>query len=70
MREQEVESLLDPDERTLAAAAITFGSPDITPALNVKEYHCQLAKSLQVQHSEVEERLLQSQLCVHLHTNI
>uniref|UniRef100_A0A3P9LKG6 IF rod domain-containing protein n=1 Tax=Oryzias latipes TaxID=8090 RepID=A0A3P9LKG6_ORYLA len=42
-----VESLLEPDERTLAAAAITFGSPDITPALNVKEYHCQLAKSLQ-----------------------
>ncbi|XP_004073228.1 glial fibrillary acidic protein [Oryzias latipes] len=44
---EEVESLLEPDERTLAAAAITFGSPDIAPALNVKEYHCQLAKSLQ-----------------------
>uniref|UniRef100_A0A3P9JB45 IF rod domain-containing protein n=1 Tax=Oryzias latipes TaxID=8090 RepID=A0A3P9JB45_ORYLA len=44
---EEVERLLEPDERTLAAAAITFGSPDIAPALNVKEYHCQLAKSLQ-----------------------
>ncbi|MEQ2183999.1 hypothetical protein GOODEAATRI_003569 [Goodea atripinnis] len=46
----EVESLLQPDERALATAAIRFGSPDITPALDVKEYHCQLAESLQVQH--------------------
>ncbi|RVE67471.1 hypothetical protein OJAV_G00103230 [Oryzias javanicus] len=44
---KEVESLLEPDERTRAAASITFGSPDIAPALSVKEYHCQLAKSLQ-----------------------
>ncbi|KAM4585685.1 peripherin [Fundulus diaphanus] len=45
----EVESLLQPDERALTAAAIRFGSPDITPALDVKEYHCQLAKSLQLE---------------------
>ncbi|XP_015244018.1 PREDICTED: peripherin-like [Cyprinodon variegatus] len=44
----EVQSLLQPDERTLAAAAIRFGSPDITRALDVKEYHCQLAQSLQL----------------------
>lgn len=46
---QEVEGLLRPDERALKAAAIRFGSPDITPALDVKEYYCQLAESLQVQ---------------------
>ncbi|KAM4732289.1 plasticin [Anableps anableps] len=45
----EVESLLQPDERTLGAAAIRFGSPDITPALDVKEYHCQLGESLQLE---------------------
>ncbi|MEQ2220859.1 hypothetical protein ILYODFUR_009858, partial [Ilyodon furcidens] len=45
----EVESLLQPDERALATAAIRFGSPDITPALDVKEYHCQLAESLQME---------------------
>ncbi|XP_054453525.1 desmin [Anoplopoma fimbria] len=43
-----VESLLQPaDGTTGAMAAITFGSPDITPALDVKEYYCQLAESLQ-----------------------
>ncbi|MED6241159.1 hypothetical protein ATANTOWER_000447 [Ataeniobius toweri] len=45
----EVESLLQPDERALATAAIRFGSPDITPALDVKEYYCQLAESLQME---------------------
>lgn len=59
-----MESLLEPDERTLAAAAITFGSPDIAPALNVKEYHCQLAKSLQVHHSDIEDGFVLSQLCL------
>ncbi|XP_070769944.1 alpha-internexin [Enoplosus armatus] len=44
----EVENLLEPAEWTTgAAAAIKFGSPDITPALDVKEYYCQLAESLQ-----------------------
>ncbi|XP_073343515.1 vimentin [Pagrus major] len=44
----EVEDLLDPAEgATGAVAAIKFGSPDITPALDVKEYYCQLAESLQ-----------------------
>ncbi|XP_017263818.1 peripherin [Kryptolebias marmoratus] len=43
----EAESLLKPDERTLNAAVMRFGSPDITPALDVKEYYCQLAESLQ-----------------------
>ncbi|XP_044060897.1 type III intermediate filament [Siniperca chuatsi] len=43
-----VESLLEPAEWTTGAvAAIKFGSPDITPALDVKEYYCQLAESLQ-----------------------
>ncbi|XP_031718574.1 desmin [Anarrhichthys ocellatus] len=43
-----VESLLQPAEVTTGAvAAITFGSPDITPVLDVKEYYCQLAESLQ-----------------------
>ncbi|KAM6923426.1 alpha-internexin [Xenentodon cancila] len=42
-----VESLLEPGEGTLGATAIQFGIPDITPALNVKEYYCQLAESLQ-----------------------
>ncbi|XP_061581651.1 low molecular weight neuronal intermediate filament [Cololabis saira] len=44
----EVGSLLEPDERTLGATATRFGSPDITPALNVKEYYCQLAERLQI----------------------
>ncbi|KAM8732632.1 low molecular weight neuronal intermediate filament [Acanthopagrus schlegelii] len=44
----EVETLLDPAEGAAGAvAAIRFGSPDITPALDVKEYYCQLAESLQ-----------------------
>nr|XP_015803408.2 vimentin [Nothobranchius furzeri] len=47
----EVESLLNPDERTLRAAVITFGSPDITPALDVKEFYQQLAESLQFEGS-------------------
>ncbi|XP_045886392.1 desmin [Micropterus dolomieu] len=43
-----VETLLEPAERTTGAvAAIKFGSPDMTPALDVKEYYCQLAESLQ-----------------------
>ncbi|XP_044219345.1 vimentin [Thunnus albacares] len=43
-----VESLLEPaEETTEAVAALKFGSPDITPALDVKEYYCQLAESLQ-----------------------
>ncbi|XP_068449815.1 vimentin [Clinocottus analis] len=43
-----VESLLEPAEGTTGAvAAITFSSPDITAALDVKEYYCQLAESLQ-----------------------
>ncbi|XP_070693316.1 low molecular weight neuronal intermediate filament [Pempheris klunzingeri] len=44
----EVESLLEPAGRSSgAAAALRFGGPDITPALDVKEYYCQLAESLQ-----------------------
>ncbi|XP_049441366.1 desmin [Epinephelus fuscoguttatus] len=43
-----VETLLEPAEGTAGAvAAIKFGSPDITPALDVKKYYCQLAESLQ-----------------------
>lgn len=46
--ETAVESLLEPAvETTGAVAAIKFGTPDITPALDVKEYYCQLAQSLQ-----------------------
>ncbi|XP_026212963.1 vimentin isoform X2 [Anabas testudineus] len=45
---QAVEGLLEPAEGTTpAVAAIKFGSPDITAALDVKEYYCQLAESLQ-----------------------
>lgn len=52
MYEQAVEDLLEPaDGTTGAVAAIKFGSPDITPALDVKEYYCQLAENLQVQHA-------------------
>ncbi|KAM4555272.1 peripherin [Odontesthes bonariensis] len=43
----EVVGLLEPDERSLGAATIKFGSPDIIAALDVKEYYCQLAESLQ-----------------------
>ncbi|KAM9741826.1 vimentin [Menidia menidia] len=43
----EVLGLLEPDERSLGAATIRFGSPDITPALDVKEYYRQLSDSLQ-----------------------
>ncbi|XP_008401665.1 peripherin-like, partial [Poecilia reticulata] len=43
----EVQSQLQPDEKALAAAEIRFGSPDITAVLEVKEYHRQLAESLQ-----------------------
>ncbi|XP_059202588.1 neurofilament medium polypeptide [Centropristis striata] len=44
----EVQSLVEPAEGTTGAvAAITFGSPDISRALDVKEYYCQLAESLQ-----------------------
>lgn len=54
MYEQAVESLLEPAEGTKGAvAALKFGSPDITPALDVKEYYCQLAESLQVQYNAV-----------------
>ncbi|KAI3351598.1 hypothetical protein L3Q82_020436 [Scortum barcoo] len=43
-----VENLLEPAEGTAGAvAAINFDSPDITLALDVKEYYCQLAESLQ-----------------------
>lgn len=46
--ETAVESLLEPTEGTTGAVvAIKFGTPDITPALDVKEYYCQLAQSLQ-----------------------
>ncbi|PWA18570.1 hypothetical protein CCH79_00005692, partial [Gambusia affinis] len=45
----EVESQLQPDERALAAAVVRFGSPDITPVWEVKEYHRQLAESLQLE---------------------
>lgn len=52
MHEQAVEDLLDPAEETTGAVAtLKFGSPDITAALDVKEYYCQLAESLQVRHS-------------------
>lgn len=50
--EQAVESLLEPAEGTTGAVtAIEFGIPDITSALDVKEYYCQLAESLQVRYS-------------------
>ncbi|AWP11861.1 putative desmin-like [Scophthalmus maximus] len=43
-----VGSLLEPaDGTTGAVAAFGFCSPDMTPALDVKEYYCQLAESLQ-----------------------
>ncbi|KAM9849662.1 peripherin [Aulostomus maculatus] len=43
-----VDVLLEPDEGTMGAVAtIKFSSPDITPALDVKEYYCQLADCLQ-----------------------
>ncbi|KAM4621907.1 vimentin [Polymixia lowei] len=46
--ETSVESLSQPVEGTIGAeAAIEFCSPDITPALEIKEYYCQLAESLQ-----------------------
>ncbi|XP_074530672.1 vimentin [Halichoeres trimaculatus] len=44
----EVEDLLYPaDQATGAMVSIKFGSPDIGPALDVKEFYCQLAESLQ-----------------------
>nr|XP_040029428.1 desmin [Gasterosteus aculeatus aculeatus] len=43
-----VERLMGPAEGTTGAtAAFPLGGPDITPALDVKEYYCQLAESLQ-----------------------
>lgn len=46
--EMAVQRLLEPAEGTTGAvAAITFGVPDIASALDVKEYYCQLAQSLQ-----------------------
>lgn len=50
MCEQAVEDLLEPSDGITGAAVVTFGSPDIAPALDVKKYYCQLAKVLQVQH--------------------
>ncbi|XP_068182515.1 vimentin [Antennarius striatus] len=42
-----LESLLEPVEGiTGALAAIKYGSPDIAPALDVKEFYCQLAERL------------------------
>lgn len=63
--ETAVESLQEPTEGTTGAvAAITFGLPDITPALGVKEYYCQLAQSLQfecgVPSSADDEKLLEA----------
>ncbi|XP_029972758.1 neurofilament light polypeptide [Salarias fasciatus] len=43
----EVGTLLQPDHGMVSAAALKFGSPDISPILDVKEYYCQLAQSLQ-----------------------
>jgi len=55
LSEQAVERLLDPaDGTTGGVAAATFSSPDITAALDIKEYYCQLAESLQVQHTVTE----------------
>ncbi|CAL1613780.1 unnamed protein product [Knipowitschia caucasica] len=46
--ETTMESLLEPAEGSAGeVAAITFGIPDITPALDLKEYYWQLAESLQ-----------------------
>lgn len=48
---QAVERLLEPAEGiTGTLAAIKYGSPDIAPALAVKEHDCQLAEKLQVHH--------------------
>lgn len=52
VRLQAVERLMGPAEGTAGAtAAFPLGGPDITPALDVKEYYCQLAESLQVRHA-------------------
>ncbi|XP_071313535.1 alpha-internexin isoform X2 [Trachinotus anak] len=57
-----VERLLEPGEATTGAvAAIRFSSPDITPALDVKEYYCQLAASLQI--SGLEKELAELEKC-------
>lgn len=49
LSEQAVESVLGPAEAaTRAAAAIKSDGPDITPALDVKEYYCRLTERLQV----------------------
>ncbi|XP_067104054.1 peripherin [Osmerus mordax] len=43
-----VETLAEPAEGAEGAmTAVEFCSPDITPALQIKEYYCQLAESLQ-----------------------
>uniref|UniRef100_UPI0037E82A53 alpha-internexin n=1 Tax=Semicossyphus pulcher TaxID=241346 RepID=UPI0037E82A53 len=56
-----VEGLLYPDEHaTGAVAALKFGSPDITPALDVKEYYCQLAECLQFECGAVSSALVPS----------
>lgn len=48
---QEGKGQLVPAEWTRSAvAAIKFDCPDMTPALDVKEYYSQLAESLQVRH--------------------
>lgn len=54
--EQAAERLLEPVEGTTpAVAAIKFGSPAIAAALDVKEYYCQLAESLQVKHAAAQD---------------
>ncbi|GLD45911.1 peripherin-like protein, partial [Lates japonicus] len=56
-----VESLLELAEGTTAAvAAVRFSSPDITPALDVKEYYCQLAESLQYECGAVSSAVVRS----------
>ncbi|KAK2848919.1 hypothetical protein Q5P01_008753 [Channa striata] len=53
--------LREPAERTTRAmAAIKFGSPDITAALDVKEYYYQLAESLQYKCGAAASALLPS----------
>ncbi|XP_076595706.1 vimentin [Chaetodon auriga] len=56
-----MEGLLEPAEGTYGGvAAIRFGIPDITPVLDVKEYYCQLAESLQYERGAASSAVVHS----------
>ncbi|KAM7417372.1 hypothetical protein PAMA_017162 [Pampus argenteus] len=62
-----VESLLEPPARTTGVrAALKFGSPDITPALDIKEYYCQLVQSLQFERGVSSSAVVHSEDGKHL----